>query len=73
MIVALREGGIEMTKVRIALIAVTVGLLQAGPVIAQCGIPGGCPAVPSPEIGAGVLGLLAATGMVRLIRSRLRR
>ena len=61
-----------MTKVRIALIALTVGLLQAGPVAAQCP-PGGCPAVPSPEIGAGVLGLLAATGMVRLIRSRLRR
>lgn len=73
MIVALREGGIEMTKVRIALIAITVGLLQAGPVVAQCP-PSGCPQpVPSPEIGAGVLGLLAATGMVRLIRSRLRR
>jgi len=72
MIVALRDRGIEMTKFRVALIAITVGLLQAGPVVAQC-IPGTCPAVPGPEIGAGVLGLLAATGMVRLIRSRLRR
>ena len=62
-----------MSKVRIALVVMVVGLLQAAPVVAQCP-PGGCPAsVPSPEIGAGVLGLLAATGMVRLIRSRLRR
>lgn len=48
----------------------------AAPVIAQTGGPGGPgngAGVPGPEIGVGVIGLLAAAGMVRYLQKRAKR
>lgn len=55
---------------------VVMPMAIAAPVIAQTppgGIPPGGAGVPSPEIGVGVIGLVAAAAMVRILRNRAKR
>lgn len=65
--------GCEMSKLRMAVVAGVVLVLQAGPAFAQACPPTGCTGgVPGPELGAGAAGLAAAIGMYRLLRQRTR-
>lgn len=61
-----------MISFRNALLVGVVTLLQSAPALAQCGGPGGtgCAGVPGPEIGAGILGLVVAGGIVYFLRGR---
>ena len=62
-----------MASFRNALLVGVVAVLQSAPVLAQCTDPAGCAAVPGPEVGAGVVGLLLAGGVVYFLRGRARR
>lgn len=62
-----------MLSLRNVIVGVVLVSLQAGPALAQCSDPEGCAAVPGPEIGIGVLGLLIAGGAVRYLRQRAKR
>ena len=67
-----------MINFRNLIAGVVIAALQAGPALAQCSpadpgcTPGGA-AVPGPEIGIGVAGLLVAGVMVRYLRNRAKR
>lgn len=66
-------GMCKMASFRNALLVGVVTVLQSAPAFAQCNDPAGCAAVPGPEIGAGVAGLILAGGIVYFLRGRARR
>lgn len=58
-------------------IFILLPLTIAAPALAQVGGPGGGPGsgagVPGPEVGVGVIAVLAAAGMVRYLQKRAKR
>lgn len=60
-----------MSQLRMVVLAGVVGVLQAGPALAQCQAFSCAGGVPGPELGAGAAGLVAAIGVFRLLRHRI--